>query len=352
MIMRAVFVTAMLLADSALADGARDQEAYCAYVMHEANAQKIYLLAPRVESGVYQQPISSGSTQTFLGFSNSLSDDFKSRLVMKAAGKDCELYRATVEVQQQIQFALPRIEKDAMRKKLALIQQARDRMDAMIREGQDRVAAQNLTVSSLYSVQYEKTRLELQKAQVQLMLATTYVPEVGNESLRELVVRKHRLEIEKQQADHRVISQENWDVALTAGVHHDLSGFTTGAPDGYGGINLKYSFGARARGQELEKAASAYGDWKDARQGDALEGVNVLRQQITESIVVQEAAVMALQSEEAQINGSIESLAHLDTSAAVAFANRLSVDKLTLGIELQTVQYRLARLREYLAENF
>jgi hypothetical protein len=343
---------AICLAGIALADNARDPEAYCAYVNHEASAQKIYLLAPRIESGVYQQPISVGATQTFLGLTNSLSDDLKSRLVMKAAGKDCELYRATVEVQQRIQYALPAIEKNAIRKKLALIQQTLDQLDSMIRDSQAKVAARDLTVPNLYSVQYEKTRLELAKAQVQLTLATTFVPDVGNESLRELVARKRGLEIEKQQADHRVISQENWDVALTVGLHHDLSGFTNGGPDGYGGINLKYSFGSRARSHELEKAALAYGDWKDARQSDATEGLNVLREQITESIVVQEAALRALQAEEDQLAGSIESLARLDTNTAVAFTNRLKVDKLTLGIEIQTVKFRLAQLRDYLAANF
>ena len=345
-------VMVVLLAASVCADTARDQQAYCAYVLQEANAEKIYLRSPSLESGLSQQPISAGVPQTFVGISNRLSDDLKSRLVMKAAGKDCELYRATVEVQQRIQYALPSIERDAIRTKLALIQRAGARLDAMIADSQALVAAQNLTVANLYAIRYERTKLEVQRAQVELTLATMWVPELGNEALRSLLARKQTLEMEKQKAVHQVSRQDNWDVGFTVGVHHSASPFASGSLGGYGGFNFKYSFGSGARNRALDKAAAAYGDWKQAQQNDAIQIANILQQQITESIAVQEAALKTLQAEGDEIENNLKKVAGLDTSVAIAFRNRLTVDQLSLEIEIGTAQFRLTRLREYLAANF
>ena len=156
-------IAVVLLAARASAGATNDPDAYCAYVTQEANAEKIYLRVPRVESGVYQQPISAGLAQAFVGVTNSLSDDRKSGLVMKAAGTDCALYRATLALQQRIQYALPAIERDTTRTRLSLIEQASERLDKMISDYRSLVAAHNLTVASLYAIQYEKTKLELQE---------------------------------------------------------------------------------------------------------------------------------------------------------------------------------------------
>jgi hypothetical protein len=345
-------VAALLLATIASADSAKDPDAYCAYVTQEANAEKIYLRVPRFESGFYQQPISAGVAQAFVGVSNSLSDDLKSGLVMKAAGTDCELYRATLGLQLRIQYALPAIEKDATRTRLSLIAQAADQLDHMIRDSRRRVTAHNLTVANLYAIQYEKTKLEMQRAQVQLMLATVFVPDVDGASIRDLLVRKRSLEIEKKNADHAVLSQQNWDVAVAVGLHHDISGFTNGSPDGYGGINIKYSFGAIARGHALDRATAAYGEWKESQQSDAIEASGVLRQQIRDSVAVQEATLATFVAENDQIESNIRNLIGLDTDAAVSLTNRLNIDKLTLGIEIGTAQFRLTRLRQFLVDNF
>jgi hypothetical protein len=342
----------VLLAAAAWADTARDREAYCAYVLGEAQAQKIYLRSPSVEFGLSQQPIAAGVPQTFVGITNHLSDDLKSRSVMKAAGKDCELYRASVEVQQHLQYALPGIERDAVKTKLKLIQRALARLERMIAESDTLVAARNLTISNLYGLRYERTKLKAQRAQEELSLATLWVPELSNEPLRVLLSRKQNLEVEKQKAVHQVARHDNWDVAFTAGVHRSATEFSSGSFGAYGGFSLRYSLGAPARDRALDRAVAAYGDWKQAQQNDAMQAAEVLRQEITDSIVVQGEALSALQAERDEIEGTLSSVAGLDTSAAVAFASRLAVDKLTLDIEIETAQFRLARLREYLSANF
>jgi hypothetical protein len=348
----AIPVLVGLLVTAACADTVRDQETYCAYVLQEAQAQKISLRSPSLEFGLSQQPIAAGVPQTFVGITNHLADDLKSRWVMKTAHKDCELYRVSLEVQEHIQYALPSIEREAIRAKLALIQRALAELNSMIAESQPMVAAQNLTIASLYGLRYERTKLELQRAQAQAALATMWVPELSGDSLQGLLSRKQALEVERQKAAHKVARYDNWDVAFSAGIHHNASAFLSGGLGGYGGFDIRYKLGSSARNRTLDNATTAYGDWKQAQQNDAIQAAGVLRQQITTSIAVQQAALRALQGERDQINATLMSVAGLDTSAALAFGSRLKVDKLTLGIEIETAQFRLARLQEYLDDNF
>ena len=42
----------------------------------------------------------------------------------------------------------------------------------------------------------------------------------------------------------------------------------------------------------------------------------------------------------------------VETDAAILFDNQLVVDELSLRVEIGTAQFRLARLKQYLADNF
>jgi hypothetical protein len=42
----------------------------------------------------------------------------------------------------------------------------------------------------------------------------------------------------------------------------------------------------------------------------------------------------------------------VETDAALLFDNQLLVDELSLRVEIGTTQFRLARLKQYLADNF
>lgn len=345
-------VLLILLATAAWADTAHDQEAYCAYVLEEAQAQAIYLRSPSIDVGLTQQPIAAGVPQTYAGVTRHLSGMLKASAVKKAAGKDCELYRATIELQQNILYALPRIERDTLRARLASIERALGRLDHMISESQPLLVAQNLTISTLYGLRYERTRLEAQRAQTRLNLATVWVPEPGNEPLRSLLARKQTLEVEKQKAVQQVTRYDNWDVAITAGLHHNAQDFLSASLGGYGSLSLTYNLGAKARNRVLDQAAVAWGTWKQEQQSDSLQAAAVLRQQISDTIQVQEAALRTLRTESKDIEGTLTRVAGLETSGALSFGSRLEVDKLSLEIEIETAEYRLARLREYLAANF
>jgi len=78
----------------------------------------------------------------------------------------------------------------------------------------------------------------------------------------------------------------------------------------------------------------------------------VLRQQLLDSITVQEAKLKSLREESAQIDKNLEVVANPDTSAAFDFHNQLSAAMLLLQIETNDASFRIDQAREYLAKNY
>src|ERR1700680_3421203 len=110
----AAFTIAMLLIPAAFAADAKDKDketqAYCRYVTQQAAAQRDLLLIPNAVAGI-TQPNTGLPMQAVWGISGSLSNVRKSVLTMDAARKNCELYSAASSAQQDVQYALPSLEK-------------------------------------------------------------------------------------------------------------------------------------------------------------------------------------------------------------------------------------------------
>ena len=143
-ILCAGFAAALVLAPAAFGGDEKDQQTYCSYVIEQASAQRDLLLTPSAIAG-FTQPNTGLPTQSYWGFTGSLSDMRKAGLTMDVARKDCELYGATASAQQEIQYAMPRLEKQALEHRLELIQQATTSLDAMMADTTKMVDAQNMT---------------------------------------------------------------------------------------------------------------------------------------------------------------------------------------------------------------
>src|SRR5262249_18937283 len=130
--------------EEAPSDSKGDHQAYCEYVIEQATAQRDLLLTPNAVAGV-TQPNTGEPMQLVWGLSSSLSNVRKAGLTMDAARKNCELYWATTAAQQDIQYALPSLEKEALEHRLELIQQASAKLDDLIGATTKMVDAQNLT---------------------------------------------------------------------------------------------------------------------------------------------------------------------------------------------------------------
>ena len=328
----------------------RDQLAYCSYVMEQAQAQRDLLRTPIASAGM-TQPETGLPLQVVVGASVGVSSIRKAGLTMDAARTECELYKATTGAQQTIQYALSSLEKEALRNRLALVEQASKSLDALMEKTAKMVEAQNATHTMLFSLQTTKIKLDADQADTRSKITALYTPPLSNRPLKELVSEKQNSEGNEQRALDKLSRQNNWDVALSVGVHQQVNPVAQGAQP-YGAVSVNYNFASRAIDKHLDHAVEAHDEWKKAQEIDVVRNMEVLREQLTESISVQEAKLKSLQEENQQIDKNLQLVVNPDTSAAFDFHNQLTAAQLLLEIETGDARFRIERLREYLAKNY
>jgi hypothetical protein len=342
---------AILAAAPAFGQVTQDADSYCAYLTEQAQAQKTLFEMPNLEAGV-SQPTQAVPAETFAGFNSGLSNLRKSQLVGSVAKDTCQLYRATLDAQEHISNALPSIEKEALAKRLNLATQAISELGSLISQQQKKVDARDATLDSLYILQSAQAKLEADRATTELTLSNIAVPKLSDAPLKNLAGAKQRLELETQEANAKVNRQDNWDIALMVGIRHNASPFFTAPPGAYGGFDAKWNLGSWKRDHELAKTADNYAEWKRQQDNDVIQNMLLLRQQIERSIEAQDRALMAMRANEELIRSNRDKIKGVETDAAILFDNQLAVDELSLRVEIGTTEFRLSRLKEYLAENF
>ncbi|MGC1484510.1 MAG: hypothetical protein WA789_12015 [Candidatus Acidiferrum sp.] len=345
-----LLAAAILVPAQAEAQDHIDQHAYCAYVMEQAEAQRDLLRTPTAIAGV-TQPETGLPMQVVGGATLGLSNVKKAGLTMDAARKDCELYKTTTETQQAVQYAVPNLEREALRNRLSLIESAFKSLDALVEKTSKMVEAQNATRLMLFSLQTTRIKLDGDRADTQAKLSAIYLPELSAKPLKELIARKENSETEEQRALDKLSRQNNWDVALSVGVHQQVNPVAYGAQP-YGEVTVNYNFASRAINKHLDRAAEAHDEWKKAQEGDVVRSTEALRQQLAESVSAQENRLKCFQKEREQMNKNLELVANPDTSAALDFSNQLTAARLLLEIEAGDASFRIGLLRDFLAKNY
>lgn len=345
-----VLAAALLVPGRAFAGDEKDQQAYCAYVMEQAQAQRDLLRTPTGVVGM-TQPETGLPLQVVGGATLGLADVRKAGLTMEVARKNCELYKATSDTQQEIQYALASIEREALGNRLTLIERASKSLDGLMEQTSKMVEAQNATRMMLFSLQTTKIKLNADHADTQGKLTAIYVPPLSDLPLKELVAQKENSEAGEQRALNSLGRQENWNVALTVGVHQQVNPVAQGTQP-YGMVTVNYNLSSHAINKHLDRAAEAHHEWKKLQEGDVVRGMEVLRQQLTDDIAVQEARLQSLQEESQQLDKNLQLVGTPDTSAALDFRNQVAAAQLVLQVETGDASFRIKRLREYLARNY
>ena len=346
------FLIAAVLFAPAFASAAdeKDQQAYCSYVLEQAQAQRDFLRTPTASAG-FTQPETGLPMQLVGGASLGLSAFRKSGLTMDAARWNCELYKATTGVQQDIQYAVPSLEKEALLDRLTLIDQASQSLDSLMQQTSRMLDAQNATRVMLFSLRTAKIKLESDRADTQLKISAIYLPPLSDRPLRELVAKKQNTELEEQQSQAKLLRQNNWDVVLTVGLHQQVNPVYQGVQP-YGQVSVVYNLASRSINKHLDRAAVGYDEWKKVQESDVTRQMEVLRQQILDFITVQETKLKSLQEENKHIEKDLELVVAPDTSAAFDFRNQLATAQILLQIETASTSFRIGRLREYLEKNY
>lgn len=334
-----------------LAFAGDDQDSYCKYVLEQGAAQQDLLRTPDATAG-FVQPNTGQPAQALTGASISLSNLKKSGLTMDVARKNCELYRSTTAVQQQIQYALPTLEKAALKNRLELDDQAANQLDAMIADSSKLLQAKTSTLPMLYSLHSTKVKLFKDKSDTALRIAVLFTLDVSNKPVRDAVTQKQADEIANQKAVERLTKQNNWDVAVDVGARHQITPLANDVFGPYATLSLTYNLASRAIDRHLASAVTGYTDWKLTQEGDVVRNAIILQKDVTNSIAVEETQLSVLQEEMSDIESNLKIIENVDTSAALSFRNQLLSDRLILRVEVGDVTFRLAQLKQYLADNF
>ena len=355
----AALTLAMLLAPAAFAADAKDseaenknkdQQAFCRYVTEQAAAQRDLLMVPNAVAGI-TQPNTGLPMQAVWGVSGNLSSVRKGVLTMDAARKNCELYSATTSTQQDIQYALPSLEKQALQHRLDLIQQASANLDALFATTTRMVEAQNMTRPMAFALQTTKIKLDADRSDTQTKIVSLYTPPLSGRPVKELVAEKQSREVNEQKALDRLNRQNDWDVALSVGEHQQISPFID-SRGAYGEVSISYNLASHTINKHLNQTADAYSEWKKVQEGDVIRNADILKQQVVDGISAQDARLKALQEQLKQIESNLQLVGSADTTAALDFHNQLTTAQLLLQIEIGDASFRLDRLKEFLQTNF
>jgi hypothetical protein len=334
----------------ALAGDTNDQLAYCSYVMQQAEAQRDLLRTPTAFGGL-TQPETGLPVQILGGASLGLSNFRKGGLTIDVARKNCELYKATTSALQNVQYALPSLEKDALTHRLALIDEASKTLNDLLDQTARMVEAQNATRLMLFTLQTTKTRMEADRADTQSKIAALYIPPLSDTALKDLVSDKENREATEQKALDKLNRQNDWDVALSVGVHQQVSPIQYGAQP-YGAVSINYNLASHFINKHLDRTVDAYREWKKVQEGDIVRSAEVLHQQLLDNVAAQESRLKSLRAESGEIDKNLQLVANPDTSAALDFRNQLASARVLLQIETGDASFRIDRLREYLAKNY
>lgn len=347
--MKSVILALCLVSTDAFAN--EDQDAYCQYVTEQAAAERDRLRAPNVVAGL-TQPNSGLPMQVVWGVSSSVANNRKAVLTMQVARKNCQLYQTAVEAQMHVQYALPEIERDILQHRLALIEQATAQLEILLAANMKLVEAQNVTRPALYPLKAAKVRLNSSRATTSIEITSRYVPQLSSTPLRDLIVSKLDSDREAQKAMAKLERQNNWDLALSVGAHHQVRPLSQEKVAAYGEISFSYNLADWAIGRHLRDATESYGRWKAVQAGDVAYAAEILRRQIGQTIAIQEGQLALLRDEDKEIDQDIEHLGGINTNAAVGFRNQLIADQLVLRVDVGDMVFRLDRLRAFLRDNF
>lgn len=354
---QACLILAVVLAGSTeVFAGGNDatEDAYCKYVAEQATAQRDLLRSPSAIVGP-TQPGAGTPPQMIFGFTDSLANNLKAPLTMRAARTGCDLYVATREAKQHIDFAAPKMERDAFVHRLALVQEGSDQLDQMIRDEEKRVESQNSTRPALYYLQAARARLDMRRTSA-LTALLPFVPTLSDVPLRELVSKKLHAEEVDQKAMAKLAKESGWDLELAGGGRQQLADFNSAAnvseTGGFGEVTLTYNFGRHAANNRLDRSVSAYLDFKSNQIEDVARQSEILKKQIEDTVSLLRPQLIALNEHDADIEKSLQSIVGLDTNSALAFRYQLLADRVVLRVDLGDIQFRLDWLESYLRDNF
>lgn len=356
-----VFVTSILFCISGMCSVSAGQvtgnesKEHCDYIEEQATAEEEVLKAPLLESG-FTQPENGLPPQFVIGAAEKLQNLRKASTTAEVARTGCDLYAASMEASRKIYFFFPAIEKDILQQRLGLIDKSVEELKGLIAADQMKIDSHDMTKPSVYPLQAALVRLVSDRTSILTGIVAPYVPPQNSAALKELVASKRAADSRNQEALVRLEKQNNWDIAVSAGLHHQLgsgSSEAVGSPNGaYATVSVSYNFASVKAGRHLDRSVAAYDRWQSKEFNDVAAQAEILERQVKQTIDIQRTQLDSLRSQQDVIENNLRAIENVDTAAAASFRNQLLADRVILKVDIADVSYRIQLLRKELADNF
>jgi len=123
-------------------------------------------------------------------------------------------------------------------------------------------------------------------------------------------------------------------------------------PQPYGAVSVNYNLSSHWINKHLDRVVDSYGEWKKVQEGDVVRNSEVLKQQLLDSVAVEESRLNSLRQENNEFENNLRAIGEPDTSAALDFDNQLTAAQLLLQVETGDATFRVDHLHEYRARNY
>jgi hypothetical protein len=329
---------------------AQDQENACKSLRLQAQAAAVLAESPSATVSVAQSPSVSAPAQIIGGITESIQGIRKAKALKAQANTACALYAATEDATLTIQYLPTAIERDALRHRRELDRDAFNKFEALIGDAQRRVDAQNLTTPTLYSLQSGQARIMQDLGQLDVTIASMYVPVIVDRPIGQLVLAVEMTQAFDQIRQASILKTQDYDLQFEGGVHKPLMGVGPATP--YVGFTFTYNIGARKADRLADEAAKANNLWKDMQEGGIQRNAIVLKLTLENQEHAQHVRLVLLRTQQATIQANLAALDGIDTTAALTFKTQLEADLIGLQVEIRDGEYRFQVLRDTLDSKY
>lgn len=335
------------------------EHAYCEMVEARADAEKSLLYAPELVAwgfgrGLYGDfplgPEDSLRGHLLVGLQFDFSDLYRASLTGNQAELGCRRYLAKSRFERSLSFAEQHGQREALRIKLALLEEAIPHANKVVDGLKKAVAGRRASDRDLRAMQFrlaalirltQETRYELEQ------LPARSDKDVSQKPLHELLEAYQRADAEYEKARARLSQSNAWHVSLAAGYSQDF-GWESEAPVFAGG-NISFDLGRLWQGKHVDRALQAQDEWQRTKPGGPSGEYHALMRAAQTAKRATSEQLRANGVILADLEARLERLAPLNSQEAAAYRNLVWFDYAELLAQTAAEASRLSAAREFLA---
>jgi hypothetical protein len=328
-------------------DVSDDVTLYCKYVTEKNQAKRRLLFSPDVIVQVQNTSNSYPFQNNFIsGLSKNLSDLSKAKQVNQLIKDECQYYKMSQRATLQIQFAIPKVQTDALNFKLQQIKIAKNKLNNILGIIHKKIENQNDTLNSYYQVETALQKLEMADRNIRGDLAIQQLPKIEPLNLNKLMHDLGIAQKNRQATRNKLEKQNNWSLQLQAGAQQSLFYNQNQSVQPYLALFMRYNLGSVFANHKLDQSLTSYMNWKDRQINGMQNQLLVLIRSIAALRASELQRLHYLKQIYKKNDGLTKKMTGIASTKADHFGQKIEVDQIMMAIEIKYVQYIIDLLKK------